>query len=108
MKIIWNNRVPWKGFAAINLFGVILARNDAFRNRHIPEQVLRHEAIHTAQMRELLYIGFYLLYLLEWGVRLFLPGNAYRQISFEREAYLNDRRSDYLSARRSFAMWRKG
>ncbi|WP_367892137.1 hypothetical protein [Muribaculum intestinale] len=58
-------------------------------------------------MKELGYVLFYVIYLIEWLVRLLLPGNAYRNISFEREAYNNQRNSFYLERRKSFAMWRK-
>jgi hypothetical protein len=40
-------------------------------------------------MKEMLYIPFYLWYGVEWLVKLFCKGNAYRNISFEREAYDN-------------------
>ena len=52
--------------------------------------MLNHELIHTAQMKELLYMPFYLLYGIEWLIRLVMYKNtreAYRNISFEREAY---------------------
>ena len=59
MKIIRNKCIPFKGFRAINLFGVLFVRGNA----RISERTLRHEAIHTAQMKEMLYIGFlYLVY----------------------------------------------
>ena len=54
------------------------------------EKMLNHELIHTAQMKELLYVPFYLLYGIEWLIRLAMYRNAkkaYRNISFEREAY---------------------
>lgn len=58
-------------------------------------------------MKELWYIPFYVIYLLEWVVRLFMPGNAYRNISFEREAYDNEGNMSYLANRKRYAMWRK-
>jgi hypothetical protein len=39
-------------------------------------------------------------------VRLFMKGNAYRNISFEKEAYRYQRSSGYVHVRRRFAMWR--
>lgn len=86
MKIIYNNIIPFKGFIAINLFGVLFVRKDAV----ISEQTINHEKIHTAQMKEMLYIFFYLWYIIEWLIRLFMKGNAYRNISFEKEAYNHD------------------
>lgn len=102
MKIIYNNIIPFKGFLAINLFGILFVRGT---ERDINDVVLNHERIHTAQMKELGYILFYIIYLLEWIVRLFKKGNAYRNISFEREAYKYEGDLNYLSARPKWAMW---
>lgn len=101
MKVIRNPFIPFPGFAAINLFGVLFVRSDV----KVTERLLNHERIHTAQMKELGYIFFYIIYVLEWLVRLLLPGNAYQNISFEREAYLFDGSSSYLQQRKRFAMW---
>lgn len=104
MKIIYNNIIPFRGFLAINLFGVLFVRGD-YRDLNVT--VLNHERIHTAQMKELWYIPFYIIYLLEWIVRLFMPGSAYRNISFEREAYDNEGNMSYIANRKRYAMWRK-
>ena len=103
MKIIYNNIIPFPGFAAINLFGVLFARK---KYRPLPETTINHESSHTEQMKELLYVGFYLCYLIEWMVRLFMKGNAYRNISFEREAYNCQHISGYVQIRQRFAQWR--
>nr|DAD63626.1 MAG TPA: hypothetical protein [Caudoviricetes sp.] len=94
MKIIRNSIIPCKGFTAINLFGVIFVRKEILPQHNISlrnwDIMLNHELIHTAQMKELLYVPFYLLYILEWLIRLAIYRNAreaYRNISFEREAY---------------------
>ena len=100
MKIIVNNVIPFKGFAAINLFGALFVRKGVT----IGDRLIRHEAIHTRQIRELLYAFFYLAYLFEWLVKLIFHGKeAYRNISFEREAYANEGRADYLANRPPFA-----
>lgn len=105
MKIIYNNFIPFKGFRAINLFGVIFAREEC---RPITPYCINHEKIHTAQMRELWYVGFYALYLLEWVYRLiFHTKTAYRGISFEVEAYNHQHDYTYLKNRKRFAQWRK-
>lgn len=104
MKIIYNDIIPFKGFAAVNLFGVVFARRSA---RPLTPTTLRHERIHTAQMRDLLYAGFYVCYLAEWFVRLFMKGSAYRNISFEREAYANQNSKGYLKTRRWCQQWRR-
>ena len=99
MKIIKNNLIPFKGFNSINLFGVLFVRGEG----ETSARTLRHEGIHTKQMKELLYIPFYLLYVMEWIVRLFMKGNAYRNISFEREAYRNQHWDGYLLKRKRYA-----
>ena len=105
MKVIYNSLIPWSGFYAINLFGVLFVR-DKFK-KPISRATLNHERIHTSQMKELLYLGFYLIYFFEWIFRLFLPGDAYKNISFEKEAYKNERNPDYLKTRKIFGMWRR-
>ena len=104
MRIIRNKIIPFKGYGAINLFGTVFAKPWMKMNK----RVINHESIHTAQMRELLYIPFYLIYLLEWLYRLIVgKGKAYRRLSFEREAYDNEHDLTYLKRRKPFAMWRK-
>lgn len=82
----------------LNLFGTFWARDTGW----IDEYVINHEKIHTAQQRELLFIPFYLLYLIEWGVRMLQYRNmkdAYYNISFEREAYRHGKDLTYLLKR---------
>ena len=102
MKIIHNPLLPFKGFEAMNLFGVLLARNGTT----LTADLIQHERIHTAQMLELAVAGFYLLYALEWLARLPMKGRAYRRISFEREAYDHMDDPNYLLHRKRYA-WMK-
>lgn len=106
MKIIYNNIIPFPGFNAINLFGVLFARKEA----NIGSQTINHERIHTTQMRELLFVLFYVLYIFEYLIRIpmhdFDVYEAYRNISFEREAYANDEDLEYLKRRKLFAFVR--
>lgn len=82
MKVIYNIIIPFKGFSAINLFGIVFARKEY---KELGRRTLNHEAIHTAQMKEMLYVFFYLWYVIEWIIKLFRYGrNAYENISFER------------------------
>lgn len=103
MKIIYNNIIPFKGFKAINLFGLLFVR----KGSKMSEADINHEKIHTAQMKELLYIPFYLLYVGEWLIKLVTEENAYRSISFEKEAYDNENDLTYLKRRKHYGMWRK-
>lgn len=98
MKIVRNKYIPFKGFKAINLFGVLFVRGNA----RINERTIRLESIHTSQWKELWYVGFALWYIAEWLIRL-PKGNAYRNISFEREAYANQNDLTYLQTRERFA-----
>lgn len=101
MKIIYNKIIPFgRRFYAINLFGILFAKGPC------SPQTVNHEKIHTAQIRELAYIPFYIWYLTEWGVRLIRYRDsfkAYRNISFEREAYAYGDDLGYLPRRRRFA-----
>ncbi|MDD4438178.1 MAG: hypothetical protein PHS04_09115 [Tissierellia bacterium] len=101
MRIIRNNIIPFSGYKAMNLFGVLFVRGNA----RIDDITLNHEKIHTAQIKEMLgiifYIWFYIWYLIEWFIRLPF-GNAYRNISFEREAYTNQDDLSYLKNRKRF------
>lgn len=103
MIVIHNRILPFgKNFLAINLFGIIFAKGSC------DAEVLRHEYIHTLQMRETGYIGFYLFYVVEWLVKAVLKRSffqGYLAISFEREAYTFDYDSNYPRRRRHYA-WR--
>ena len=102
MKIVRTSVLPFKGFTAINLLGVLFVHHGVY----LSHELMNHERIHTAQQRELLYVFFYVAYVLEWLVRLPMRGNAYRNISFEREAYSNQRNLHYLESRPLYA-WRR-
>ena len=104
MKIIYNNLIPFKGFIAINLFGVLFVRNE-YKKRFDSggfTTTLNHESIHTEHIKELGYIFFYIWYFIEWLLRLPF-GNAYYNISFEREAYANEKNIKYLQARKHYS-----
>ena len=64
---------------------------------------INHEKIHWKQQLEMLIIIFYLLYLIEWFIKIFFYKDAYRNISFEREAYSNSKNSNYLINRKHFS-----
>ena len=115
MKIIRNKFIPFPGYKAINLFGVLFVKNNA----KIDEVTINHESIHSRQFVERMVLfavatvfirwwlpvfapfAFYVWYVLEWLIRL-PKGNAYRNISFEREAYTNQGDAGYLNGRRWF------
>ena len=103
--MIINRFIPFRGFTAINLFGLIFVR----KGMTFTATDLHHERIHTRQMLELLIVPFYLIYLIEWLIRFIRMRNirrAYLSISFEREAYEHQGDPDYLRHRRPYA-WLK-
>ncbi len=103
MIIIENDFIPFDGFAAINICGILFVRQGTI----LSDRTKNHELIHTAQMKELAYVFFYIFYIAEWIVRLFMckfnARKAYRNISFEREAYDNEIKLAYLRDRRAFS-----
>jgi|SRR5690606_32829252 len=85
---------------AITIFPFVFVLN----KRHKADNVLlNHERIHLAQALEMLVIPFYLWYVLEFLIRyvqLRDADAAYLRISFEREAYGNERDGGYLRKRK--------
>lgn len=71
------------------------------------DALINHEKIHIKQQKECLVISFYIIYLLNWIINIFIHGKkAYTNISFEREAYQNDDNQKYLQSRKPFS-WLK-
>ena len=107
MKIIYNKVIPFSSFVAINLFGILFVRKE-YKGR-VKDTLINHEQIHTAQMKELLYVFFYIIYFFEWIYQLIAPPfkTAYKDISFEREAKENAKNLNYLKERKHFAQWRR-
>jgi hypothetical protein len=67
--------------------------------KRIWNKTVNHESIHWYQYVELLYVGFLLLYGLNYIINRFTyKGHyeAYRNVVFEREAYANAYTADYL------------
>ena len=102
--IIIRSRLMPEGIC-LNLFGTFWARDTSWIDRY----VVNHERIHTAQQRELLFVPFYIVYIIEWLVRLVQYRNskvAYLNISFDRDAYTYGRELTYLEHRPPYA-WQR-
>lgn len=85
------------------IFPFILARKE------LSDVTINHERIHLRQQLEMLIILFYLWYGVEYLSRYIQYRNwdiAYRNISFEREAYANENDLKYLE-KRKFWSWVK-
>lgn len=106
MKTIYNDIIPFKGYKCVNVCGVLFVRKGAVMRF----KDFNHERIHTKQMQETLFLFFYLWYLVEWLIKLCAcrdSHKAYRNISFEREAYKYERFSFYPKHRKHFAWIRE-
>ena len=122
-KIYYDSRIArcllMKNFSTITLAAWVLTKYKP--PAEMPQYVRNHESIHVRQWCEcmvlvsvviwalvlfagispwwftLAFLMFYILYVLEWLVKLCVYGHdAYRYISFEREANAGEDDSNYL------------
>lgn len=90
----------------ITIFPFIFLRELALKENKI---LINHEKIHIRQQLELLIIFFYLWYVVEyyyWYLKLKDKHLAYRNISFEREAYAMEEDLNYLETRKIWSFWK--
>ncbi|MDR2283501.1 MAG: hypothetical protein LBE37_09845 [Sphingobacterium sp.] len=86
--------------SAVTIFPFIFVQNKILAK---DEDLMNHERIHIAQALELLVFPFYVLYCMEFLVRLVYyrkVEEAYLNISFEREAYAKQSDPYYLLTRK--------
>lgn len=98
MILISKFIVP-KEYVGITLFPFIVLRHHQLKENSI---LVNHEKIHLRQQLELLVIPFFIWYGLEFLIRYWKHRNwrmAYLNISFEREAYTNEKDLNYLEKR---------
>lgn len=91
-----------RNYIGLTLWPLIILRNHDLKQ---DEVLLNHERIHLKQQRELLVIPFYFLYFFEWiyrSIKYRDSYKAYKNISFEREAYQNEFDLTYLENRRTW------
>lgn len=108
VKVI-NSIIPFEGFKCMACYPFLFIRK-AYKDS-INKRTLNHESVHFAQQKEMLLIGFYIWYLLEWLWRVIFTKDrfshqAYRNISLEREAYEHEYFEIYLKQRKHYA-WLK-
>ena len=104
MIIVKNKIIPFGSYTTINLFGILFTKSD-----YLSPMTINHERIHTKQMLELLIVGYYLWYIIEYIIVRFChkkQNDAYHDISFEEEAHNNDTNLHYLDNRKHFAWWK--
>jgi hypothetical protein len=106
--IIKNSKIPkllsfFIDIYAITIWPFIIIKDEG------NDITINHESIHIKQQEELWILPFYLLYALEWLKHLIEHKNnhmAYLEISFEKEAYANQKNFDYLTNRDRMT-WKK-
>jgi hypothetical protein len=100
--IVFKYLTP-RGFRGLTLFPFVFM---ADKDDKLNAIFINHEKIHIRQQLELLILPFYILYFLEFLVRWFQYKDkfeAYKNISFEREAYANEKDLNYIKQR---SFWR--
>ena len=103
MHIVVNKYLIGRHFVGIALWPFIVIKNHRLKKDMI---FINHERIHLRQQAELLVLPFYIVYLLEYLIRLCQYRNsrdAYRNISFEREAYSKEAELSYLNHRKPWS-----
>ena len=99
MIILVNRFLLRKNFLGLTLWPFVILKYKELRKDRV---FLNHERIHLRQQLELLIIPFFIWYLIEFIIRLSVYKNrslAYHNISFEREAYKNEKNLQYLNRR---------
>ena len=103
--IKWYNKVFKINARGITVFFLIFLKGEKDDNL----KVFNHEKIHIKQFQETLFIGFYIISMLDFLIKFCkyksITG-AYRNLMFEREAYANMDDLDYLKKRKRFAWLR--
>ena len=96
--IVFKYLTP-RGFRGLTFFPFVILKN---KQDALDKVCLNHERIHLRQQLELLVLPFYIWYGIEFATRLLILKDrylAYRAISFEREAYQNEKDLNYLKSR---------
>lgn len=90
-------------YVGLTLWPFIIVKENSYKKDAV---LINHERIHLKQQLELLIIPFYVLYVTEWLLRtlLYLDSyRAYKNISFEREAYAKERELGYTDHRKPYS-----
>lgn len=103
--IVTKYLIP-KGFRGLTAFPFVFVKYAVDKDNKI---FVNHEKIHLRQQIELLVLPFFIWYFLEYLIRLLQyrdRNKAYRNISFEREAYANESNMQYLQQRSFYSFLR--
>ncbi len=103
MFLLVNKYVFGRRFVGVAVWPFIIIKYKKLKDDTI---FMNHERIHLRQQLELLILPFYIIYMIEFLLRLLQYRDrytAYRNISFEREAYENEKNIDYIKERSFWA-----
>lgn len=106
MIVLVSKYLTPRGFRGLTVYPFVILNNKNYKQNAV---LMNHERIHLRQQLELLVLPFFIWYGIEFLVRLWQYKNvnrAYKNISFEREAYTNEKDLYYLK-QRSFGCWFK-
>lgn len=119
LKLAYSKIIPFSGFYCINLFGVLI-RREKYKDKPISSRVYNHELTHTLQSEDFIpnkknnnfirildYLIFYLLYIIEYILKLictifYWKIRPYRSTSYEQIAYLYENDFTYQENRKRF------
>lgn len=102
-KVIYSKFIPFKGYKAMAFWPFVLVRREY--KQFVDGVTLNHESIHLEQQKEMVVLLFYVWYMVEWLIKLIIYHNqkeAYRNISFEQEAYKFQIDTLYIYRRKKF------
>lgn len=102
MIVILKYLIP-KSFNGLAIFPFIFLKDKKLKENKI---VINHEKIHLKQQVELFWILFFIWYLVEFFIKLIIyksANKAYKNISFEKEAYTNEKNLAYNNYRKRYA-----
>ena len=85
-----------KGYQGVTVFPFVILKEKLQKDDLV---LINHEKIHLRQQSELLVLPFFVWYFVEFMIRWFVykdRNKAYRNVSFEREAYAYESDLGYL------------
>lgn len=105
--IVHNNLFLSKWAGGVCIFPFIILREEyKDSTKYDIRKLVNHETIHFHQCLETLLIGFYVIYLIEFLVKSLIHRSfrkGYKAISFEIEAYNNEKDYKYIDKRKRFS-----
>ncbi len=105
MFVIVSKYLIPKGYRGLTAFPFIFLKYHLDKNDLV---IINHEKIHLKQQVELLVIPFFIWYFIEFLIRFLQYKKfdlAYHNISFEREAYANEKDFNYLKIRKLYSFF---